>query len=154
MFLSDVSAFDGHAPGIFKMGFGGQPGFRHQVEIKLLSPEVGYWVSFIHFPLGESGRIISPELEIPPPRFTDLTFSGRLATQNNRGGVISPTPASLRRASRSSHFEIWASQKPTFSTSFIRFVDMAESHTVYSVQSNAFRMLLGPKCKKRLQKYP
>ena len=89
-----------------------------------------------------------------PPRFHGFDFFQPAGhAKQPGGGFISPTPGSLRRASRSSHFEIWASQKPPFSTGFIRFFDMAESHSVYSEKPNAFWMLFGPKTRKWLQKY-
>ncbi len=51
----------------------------------------------------------------------------------------------LRRAGlgRSSHGELLASQNSSFSTGFIRFLDMAECHVVYSEKPNAFLIISG-----------
>ena len=44
-------------------------------------------------------------------------------------------------AGRSSHGELLASQRSSFSTGFIRFFDMAECHVVYSEKPNAFLII-------------
>ena len=99
---------------------------------------------------------ISLILGIPPPlnvRSPHFDIFRPASNPNKGGGVIPAPPGSLRRASRSSHFEFWTSQKFPFSTGFIRLFDMAESHGVYSEKPNAFWMLFGAKTRKWLQKY-
>ena len=84
----------------------------------------------------------------PPPLnvlSSDFDFFRPASNPNKGGGVIPAPSGSLRRASRRSHSGFWASQKSPFSTGFIRFFDMAESHSVYTEKPNAFLILFGAK---------